>query len=312
MNPIRLLASLLLIAAASPVAADDTLKLSATADAAVVPLGGDVELELRLENPGAPTEVTSLQLEERSLSFTINAGGVTYVYTRTAGGPFLKERLPLPRVTLATGRALITKVRIPAIKTGPMKILALYNGKADAAIGASEVSVEVKAPETGGRLRAMLDVADRGAIAIDLDADTAPLSVTHFVDLAKRGFYRDMPVHRVIASAWIQTGCPYGLGIGGPDFAVKSESERSKDKDCDRGAVAFTTFEKEGYVGSQFLICTGKVGYLKGKHPIFGRVSEEASAKDILTTLSAVETDPTNDRPRQPLMIRSVTIQTVP
>ncbi len=55
----------------------------------------------------------------------------------------------------------------------------------------------------------------KGDIAVMLDADAAPKTVTNFVTLAKQGYYDDLTFHRVIADFMIQGGDPEGTGQGG-------------------------------------------------------------------------------------------------
>ena len=45
---------------------------------------------------------------------------------------------------------------------------------------------------------------DYGTIKVELDADTAPVTVTNFVDLANDGFYDGLTFHRIISGFMIQ------------------------------------------------------------------------------------------------------------
>src|SRR5690606_18364344 len=49
---------------------------------------------------------------------------------------------------------------------------------------------------------------DRGLIIVELLADKAPRSVSHFVELAGAGFYNGLTIHRVIPGMLIQGGAP--------------------------------------------------------------------------------------------------------
>ena len=60
-----------------------------------------------------------------------------------------------------------------------------------------------------------IQVKDYGTIAVELDADTAPITVTNFVNLAKEGFYDNLTFHRIMDGFMIQGGDPNGDGIGG-------------------------------------------------------------------------------------------------
>ena len=49
---------------------------------------------------------------------------------------------------------------------------------------------------------------DYGTIKVELDADTAPISVTNFVKLAQEHFYDGLTFHRIIDGFMIQGGDP--------------------------------------------------------------------------------------------------------
>lgn len=54
-----------------------------------------------------------------------------------------------------------------------------------------------------------------GDIALELDADAAPMTVTNFIKLAEQGYYNGLTFHRVINDFMIQGGDPLGNGTGG-------------------------------------------------------------------------------------------------
>ena len=66
-----------------------------------------------------------------------------------------------------------------------------------------------------GTHHAEIVVKDYGTIKVELDADTAPITVTNFVNLAKDGFYDGLTFHRIISGFMIQGGDPNGDGTGG-------------------------------------------------------------------------------------------------
>ncbi len=66
----------------------------------------------------------------------------------------------------------------------------------------------------------------KGDIALELDADAAPKTVTNFVALAKAGFYDGLTFHRIIPDFMIQGGDPLGSGSGGESiFGPSFEDE---------------------------------------------------------------------------------------
>lgn len=93
------------------------------------------------------------------------------------------------------------------------------NEDADAAAG-SAADTDTSGNLLSGLHHVEIEVADYGTIALELDADTAPISVTNFVDLAKDGFYDGLTFHRIISGFMIQ-GDPLGNGTGGSDNNIK-------------------------------------------------------------------------------------------
>ena len=51
-----------------------------------------------------------------------------------------------------------------------------------------------------------------GSIEVELDADTAPITVTNFVKLAQDGFYDGLTFWRIIDGFMMQGGDPKGNG----------------------------------------------------------------------------------------------------
>ena len=74
-----------------------------------------------------------------------------------------------------------------------------------------------------GKHHVEIQVKDYGTIKVELDADTAPISVSNFIKLAKDGFYDGLTFHRIISGFMIQGGDPSGNGTGGSDETIKGE-----------------------------------------------------------------------------------------
>lgn len=308
-----LLVSGLQVSAQDPASKAGTLKLTLAADRTKVQVGEEVQFEARLENTGdKDVEVAELTYEERSLSFSVAATFSSgkkkdYPLAVTRPDPQISARLPLPRIVLGPKKSVNVFQRIPAIAPGKFDIKAKY-GSADAEVSSAPVSITVEATTQGGRLAAEVEVADLGTFAIILSPEQSPANVTHFVSLVDRGFYNDMLVHRIVKSNWIQAGCPYGLGIGGPGYAVRAELD--KDHKHDRGAVSLAMYDRSGYGGSQFFICLTALPSLDGKFTPLGRVENEDMTR-VVEPLSRKETDRNTDAPRTPVRIKSVSIKVV-
>jgi peptidyl-prolyl cis-trans isomerase-like 1 len=54
-----------------------------------------------------------------------------------------------------------------------------------------------------------------GPITVELYTEHAPKTCHNFIELTKRSYFDDCPVHRIIPDFMIQTGDPTGTGRGG-------------------------------------------------------------------------------------------------
>ncbi len=114
---------------------------------------------------------------------------------------------------------------------------------------------------------------NRGDIKLNMFAEKAPMTVTSFVNLAKRGYYNGLTFHRVIADFMIQGGCPLGTGTGGPGYHFGDECR--KDLKHDRPGILSMANAGPGTNGSQFFITHVPTPWLDGKHTVFGSVIGE-------------------------------------
>lgn len=143
-------------------------------------------------------------------------------------------------------------------------------------------------------------VTSKGDITLQLDAKTAPKTVTNFIVLAKSGYYDNLIFHRVIPGFMIQGGDPTGNGTGGrsiygemfedeidPDSAVYAGGYKA-------GSIAMAN-RGPNTNGSQFFIMD-KDYPLPASYTIFGRVTK---GQDIVNAIATVERDPSNDMPKK-------------
>ena len=138
---------------------------------------------------------------------------------------------------------------------------------------------------------ALISVADRGSMRVQLFTSAAPLTVNNFVTLAASGFYDGVPFHRVLDGFMAQTGDPTGTGTGGPGYAFADET--SNGLLFDRSGLLAMANSGPNTNGSQFFITYVPTDWLDGAHTIFGELVE---GQDVLDSL--VRVDPT--LPNQP------------
>ena len=67
--------------------------------------------------------------------------------------------------------------------------------------------------DAAGKHHVEIQVKNYGTIKVELDGDTAPITVANFLKLAQNGFYDGLTFHRIIDGFMIQGGDPKGNGI---------------------------------------------------------------------------------------------------
>lgn len=137
----------------------------------------------------------------------------------------------------------------------------------------------------------------KGDIVLELDADSAPKTVTNFVTHATQGYYSDILFHRVIPGFMIQGGDPEGTGRGGESiygdtFDDETGAENPLMKiGYKRGVVAMANRGRNTN-GSQFFIMHTDYS-LPPSYTIFGRVT---SGMDVVDAIATTPRDG-NDKP---------------
>jgi cyclophilin family peptidyl-prolyl cis-trans isomerase len=122
--------------------------------------------------------------------------------------------------------------------------------------------------------------------------------------MVKRPLYPGVIFHRVIPGFMVQVGDPTGTGAGDVGFTIADEFHPSlKFDQPGRLGMANTGSPRTG--SSQFFITEVPTPHLNGGHTIFGQVVE---GMDLVTKIARVPRD-SNDKPRTPVVLKSVTIK---
>ena len=130
-----------------------------------------------------------------------------------------------------------------------------------------------------------IDVQDYGTISLELDADTAPISVTNFINLANEGFYDGLTFHRIIFGFMIQGGDPNGNGTGGSEKTIKGEfSANGVENDIShvRGVISMARANDPDSGSSQFFIVHEDSTFLDGQYAAFGHVTDGMDVVDAI------------------------------
>lgn len=176
---------------------------------------------------------------------------------------------------------------------------------------AANVKQQVEAAQktldlAGKTYTAELDTS-KGPIRLTFLPDVAPGHVKNFLALAKIGFYNNRVFHRIIKGFMIQGGCPEGTGTGGPGYSIKAEFNKTPHVP---GVLSAARTNDPNSAGSQFFICLEKYPSLDGQYTAFGKTADDES----MTTVRAIGSVPVdgNDRPKEPVTIKSVTVTEKP
>jgi peptidyl-prolyl cis-trans isomerase B (cyclophilin B) len=156
---------------------------------------------------------------------------------------------------------------------------------------------------------ATIEMENGKVIKAELYPDVAPQSVYNFISLANSGYYNGLIFHRVIKDFMIQGGCPKGNGTGGPGYCIKGEFSANgvaNSLEHTRGVLSMARTTVPDSAGSQFFIVHADSPHLDGQYAAFGKVIE---GMDVVDEIASVRTD-YNDKPRQPQVMKSVTVDT--
>ena len=182
------------------------------------------------------------------------------------------------------------------------------DGSEDAAMAGTTV-IDTSSQLTGTH-HAEIKVKDYGEIDVELDADTAPITVTNFVKLAQEGFYDGLTFHRIMDGFMIQGGDPNGDGTGGSEENIKGEfSNNGVDNDIShtRGTISMARASDPDSASSQFFIVQADSTFLDGDYAGFGHVTEGMDIVDkICDDVKTEDSNGTVSKKNQPV-IESIT-----
>ena len=142
---------------------------------------------------------------------------------------------------------------------------------------------------------------NKGIIKLTLFYKYAPITVSNFINLSKRGFYDNLSFHRVIDNFMIQGGCPLGTGTGGPGYNFQDEFHNKLNHN--KAGILSMANAGPGTNGSQFFITHIETPWLDNKHTIFGEVLDNEDQQivnsinqgDIIESIEIIGKLPNDD-----------------
>ena len=162
-----------------------------------------------------------------------------------------------------------------------------------------------------GMHHAVIEIADYGKIELELDGDTAPITVQNFMDLANAGFYDGLTFHRIMDGFMIQGGDPNGDGTGGSEQTIKGEFASNgvtNDITHAKGVISMARSQDPDSASSQFFICVADSDFLDGEYAAFGHVtSGQEVADQIAKDANPLDDNGTIAKEDQPV-IKTITI----
>ena len=123
---------------------------------------------------------------------------------------------------------------------------------------------------------AEITVKGYGTVKLELDAETAPITVANFVSLAKQGFYDGLTFHRIIDGFMIQGGAPNSASKITPK-TIKGEFKSNGVENPIKhvpGVISMARANDKNSASSQFFIMVGTAPHLDGNYAAFGHVTE--------------------------------------
>src|SRR3954468_16917212 len=121
----------------------------------------------------------------------------------------------------------------------------------------------------------------QGRVVVKLRPDLAPKHAERIKQLARDGYYNNVPFHRVIAGFMAQTGDGQNKnGTGGSKYPnLPAEFTPTPFK---RGIVGMARTSDPNSANSQFFICYGDASFLNAQYTVIGEV---VSGMDVADTL---------------------------
>ncbi len=157
-----------------------------------------------------------------------------------------------------------------------------------------------------------ITMADGRVMTGELYPEKAPNTVNNFISLANKGFYDGLIFHRVIPGFMIQGGCPQGTGMGGPGYEINGEFSangfRQNDLKHTLGVLSMARTMAPNSAGSQFFVMVAPAPHLDGQYAAFGQITE---GTDVAVDISRVQRNMMNDKPKKPVVMQSVRVDTL-
>ncbi|MBV9122242.1 MAG: peptidylprolyl isomerase, partial [Planctomycetes bacterium] len=156
-----------------------------------------------------------------------------------------------------------------------------------------------------------------GNIEITLLPDLAPNHVRSFLALAQAGYFDGLVFERTAHEEGqdgklelIEAGCPLGTGeIGYGSIGYWLKPEFSSEVSHEEGTVGAFHYQDSDASACKFYITLCPAPEMDGQYTIFGKVTQGLDVARQILALPVRTDSPEGDRPKKPVVIQKVTIQ---
>ncbi len=157
---------------------------------------------------------------------------------------------------------------------------------------AAPALAQQKLPANLDKNNAIVIDTTKGRIVIALRTDLAPKHAERIKQLARDGYYNNVPFHRVIDGFMAQTGDGANFnGTGGSKYPnLKQEFSAEPFK---RGTVGMARAQSNDSANSQFFICFADASFLNNKYTVIGDV---VTGMDVVDKINKGEPPPNPDK----------------
>ena len=152
------------------------------------------------------------------------------------------------------------------------------------------------------RPTATLYMKNGSKIVIELLPDAAPNTVNSFIYAARRGFFNNHRIERVVPGSWIDMSY-HAFGRREAQYLIPWEYTLKQELEPIRpepGCVVMGGYGEDGEAGCEFFFPVRECPDLEGTYPVFGYVKE---GMEEIYRIEKVETFPITDYPDPELVV---------
>lgn len=143
-----------------------------------------------------------------------------------------------------------------------------------------------------------------GAFDVRLNTKLAPHTAASLVSLARKGYYDDTVVLRIVPHLLVQAGDPTQTGAGQPGYGTLDVPPDGTRYTRGTVGMAKSQLDQAGAAGSQFFVVTAKEIKFAPIYAVVGRVTR---GFDVVEKIGKLGTK--KQLPKRPIVIKTVTVR---